>query len=502
MIIQLLVLLPILHQSHSAPQQNLGSGGQFGSFYPQQNGDNLEEYCYRKDEDPYIYFGTKTSYDSLTRRGGQQHIVPGCQPVQFWSLNRHGTRLPKAAKIQKLRDLQYLRADLVRNYEEKKSYPAIGKLCFDDYNLLRRWRWNDNITEDKAASLTQQGINELRLIARRYKAKFPQLLNQPYSDQTYYFQYTQTDRTHDSYQAYIEGLFNQDFYKVHANTFGNDMLLKPYRNCKAWQERIDDNPETDKQYREFLESEDYQKMLQQVSRRLGFNYPLNVSTIQDVYDMCRFNKAWQLDQPSSWCVAFTKEHLKLLEYAEDLKGYYNTGYGSPLAKYIGCGPIQDMFRKFEKTVQGYPDGNKASGLFTHAATMQAVYSTLGIAKDQTLLRADNYRQHQQKRLWRTSVINPFAANLVAVLYQCQSSNQQNPTFKVMFFLNEEPIEEFLGCSLGLCDWETVDQNFREIVENCNVDAFCDGSSSAQRVTLSIGLRILFSAVLLFSALIS
>lgn len=62
----------------------------------------------------------------------------GCQPVQFWSINRHGTRLPKVKKIQKLRKLQDVKDEIVKNYEDRKSYPVIGKLCFDDYNLLRR----------------------------------------------------------------------------------------------------------------------------------------------------------------------------------------------------------------------------------------------------------------------------------------------------------------------------------------------------------------------------
>ncbi|KAL1494347.1 hypothetical protein ABEB36_009959 [Hypothenemus hampei] len=472
------LMFVLLSNASGTPQLNIGNGGQFGSFYPPDN--DLEEYCYRLDEDPYIYFGTKTSYDSLTKRGGQQHIVPGCQPVQFWSINRHGTRLPKMAKIQKLRKLLDLKDEIVKNYEERKTYPNVGKLCFDDYNLLRRWRWNDSITEDRAASLTQQGVNELKLLARRYKTKFPQLFNYPYNDQNYYFQYTQTDRTHDSYQAYIEGLFDQEYYRVHANTYGNDMLLKAYRNCPEWHEKNDNNPTRNMEYNKFLQSDEYQRLARQVFRRLGFKYDMNDTLIQDIYDMCRFGKAWQLDQPSAWCIAFTKEHLRLLEFGEDLKEYYATGHGNDLVKNIGCAAVSDMYRKFEKTVQGYPDGNKVTALFTHAATMQSVYATMGIAKDYESLKADSYRRHQ-RRMWRTSFINPFAANLVAVLYQCQSSSQPGNSYKVMFFLNEVPIEEFLGCSVGLCDWATVENNFQEIVESCNVEAFCDGRSSGNQI---------------------
>lgn len=66
-------------------QINVGSGGQFGSFYPSEN--DLEDYCYRLDEEPYIFFGTKTSYDSLTKRGGNQHNVPGSEK-NTWFIRR------------------------------------------------------------------------------------------------------------------------------------------------------------------------------------------------------------------------------------------------------------------------------------------------------------------------------------------------------------------------------------------------------------------------------
>lgn len=59
-----------------------------------------------------------------------------------------------------------------------------------------------------------------------------------------------------------------------------------------------------------------------------------------------------LDYPSAWCAAFTKEHLKILEYAEDLKYYYNAGYGHEMNAKLGCPPLKDMFQRFERTVNG------------------------------------------------------------------------------------------------------------------------------------------------------
>lgn len=74
----------------------------------------------------------------------------------------------------------------LKNEETSCSIYNLLLLILTVVYMLFRWRWNDTITEDKAAALTQQGINELKLLARRYKTKFPQLLNQPYNEQNYY----------------------------------------------------------------------------------------------------------------------------------------------------------------------------------------------------------------------------------------------------------------------------------------------------------------------------
>lgn len=43
------------------------------------------------------------------------------------------------------------------------------------------------------------------------------------------------------------------------------------------------------------------QMLSNVSRRMGFTYELDASTVRAVYLMCRYNKAWDVVQLSAWC---------------------------------------------------------------------------------------------------------------------------------------------------------------------------------------------------------
>lgn len=79
----------------------------------------------------------------------------------------------------------------------------------------------------------------------------------------------------------------------------------------------------------------------------------NYLTIDKYGDLLNnFLSGRYLDYPSAWCAAFTKEHLKILEYAEDLKYYYNDGYGHEMNAKLGCPPLKDMFQRFERTVNG------------------------------------------------------------------------------------------------------------------------------------------------------
>ncbi|KAJ8943260.1 hypothetical protein NQ318_017277 [Aromia moschata] len=419
-------LLAVLYLATVVTAQNNWQNPQIDQNNPQDD-DCCEEYCYVTDEEPYINFATKTAYDSLSRRSGSQHIVPDCTPVQFWSIIRHGTRLPTSSRMMALVNLNKLHEEVGRNYEQRRSYPDKGRLCREDYDIFRRWRWNDTVTPDKENTLTNQGVEDMKLLARRFKSKYPQLLQQSYDERSYYFQYSNSDRTQSSYQAYIEGLFGSDAFRVHANTMNDDRVIRPYDNCKTWEQNMGENPSTRNEYMRFIERPEYKKMERDVFRRLGFRYNLNDTVIKDIYDMCRYEKAWNVQQRSPWCIAFTKNQLKLLEYAEDLKYYYLTGYGNAMSEKIGCSPLKDLYSRFEKTVNGNSDGNKATFLFTNSATMQP----------------------------------------------CKGNEQ----YKVMFFLNEVPVE-FPECSVGLCDWSTFQQKFQSTVENCNIESFCSGNSAS------------------------
>ncbi|CAG9860706.1 unnamed protein product [Phyllotreta striolata] len=438
---------------------------------PLDQSDCCEEYCYSQDPEPYLYFGTKTAYDSISRRGGNQHVIPDCTPVQFWSIIRHGTRLPDVDTIRSMRNMNRIHAEITRNYEQRKSFPDRGRLCPQDYDLFRKWHFNESINEGLANTLTRQGVEDLKLLARRYKTKYPDLL-QNYDERTHYFQYSTDDRTHDSFQAYIEGLFEQDAFRVHANMINGERLTNPFQNCPRWQQDENARYYRQSESQRFKEKSDYQKLVRDVFRRLGFRFSLNSTVIDDMYELCAYEKAFNPQPKSAWCIAFNKEQLKIMEYIEDLKYFNEYGYGNPLAEKIGCSSLKDMYERFERTVNGNSDGNKAAFIFGDTASFLSTLSAIGANKDYSPLNAENYYQ-QSRRTWRTSTMSPFSANLVASLYQCNRGEK----YRVMFFLNEIPVE-FPDCSVGLCNWSTIQQKYQDLVRSCNAESMCNGRGSA------------------------
>lgn len=44
--------------------------------------------------------------------------------------------------MKRLRQLEGLRDEIIANYEQRNSKPAIGAMCASDLDLLKEWKWN------------------------------------------------------------------------------------------------------------------------------------------------------------------------------------------------------------------------------------------------------------------------------------------------------------------------------------------------------------------------
>lgn len=450
------------------------------------------DYCLAEDTQPYLYFSTKTAYEITQQKyEPEQEVlprgiqaIPDCTPVGIWMLIRHGTRYPHFDEIKRFRELINIRDQIIANNRERGN----GKLCGEDVVALKGWTFN--VTEDEADELTWQGEVDLRQIAKRLKGHFRELLDATYTDSRFSIHYTNVDVTKNSAKAFTKELFGRPI-EITDNLV--DPMLSPQNNCTSWIESFSSD-EYEKEETLFRNSNYMRQTIHEVSERLGFKYDLSFDAIYDIYDLCRYEKAWYYKSVSPWCAAFTHFHLKVLEYYEDLSYYYGSGYGKPYTASLGCPLVQDLIYKIDNiTKNGTNDVPPITFYFIEELALKAVLTRLGIAKDSTPLKHSNFNPTTStKRQWRTSIICPFAGNLAVVLYLCQGAN-----YKVMFYLNEQFID-YAGCHVGLCDWSYIMDSFSELVNpsECNLD-FCYEPSFTVTSLASLWLLILTtSAVLL------
>ncbi|XP_043785464.1 multiple inositol polyphosphate phosphatase 1-like [Apis laboriosa] len=418
------------------------------------------DFCFKEENDPYLYMGTKTAYHFVYYKDRLQS-VPNCQAKQIWMLVTHGTRCPSKSEIIEMVKLKDFQNQIINNHELRNN----GHMCNKDLENLKKWKQNDYLMIQRAKVLAPQGVEDMRLLARRLQSTFPHLLqsnnNENITEQDYVFKESDA---YTSSGAFMEGLFKvKDAIDV-EKVPDNDTLLTMYKTCDSW-----DNEYNNASYEEviaFEESEDFENLVKNVSRRLGFFTDIPKDLILTMYDMCRYEKAWTVTQLSPWCAVFSKEELHVLEYREDLYYYYKAGYGREINARLGCTLLQDMMNHFWKVEQENESNFQPKGIFYFSDTISLLnlLTTLNINKDEMQLAAFNYKE-MAKRQWRTSFISSFAANLIAVFYKCDINSQ--PTNHVMFYLAEKSVM-LKGCKVGLCDWEYIKQKFNPVLKQCDM----------------------------------
>lgn len=437
------------------------------------------DYCFADEDDPYLYMATKTAYHFVHAGKTRFQDVPNCRPKQIWILATHGTRCPTRDEIGdmlKLTESQI--SQIVSNHETRNN----GRMCNRDLENLKKWKPDEYLAIERAEVLTPQGVEDMKLLARRLQSNFPQLL-QPSSDyvtaENYVFK---TTDARDSMESFMEGLFGNRNAVEAEDVPVNDTLLTMYKTCNAWE---GDRSNTSSEVVAFEEGVEFQNLIQNVSRRLGFLSNISKESILTMYNMCRYTKAWRVTQLSPWCAVFSKEELRVLEYREDLYYYHKAGYGCAINARLGCTLLQDMMNHFWKATQEDQIRPRGVFYFSDIISLQNLLTTLNINKDHMEPTAYNYKE-MAKRQWRTSLMSSFAANLVAVLYKCDESREPN---KVMFYLAEKLVM-LDGCDVGLCDWQYLKQKFNPVLKNCNLNVCWNGNGAMATFVPNIALIVL------------
>lgn len=116
--------------------------------------------------------------------------------------------------------------------------------------------------------------------------------------------------------------------------------------------------------------------------------------------------------------------------------------------------------------------------FGHSLNVLSMVSRLGIGKDDTPPLSTNF-ESMKNRKWRTSFIDPFASNVIAVFYRCSDGN------KAMILLNEHAVPMNKD-QCKFCPWEPIEAQFDSIISNnqtCNLDVCKSSAATYSSITL-------------------
>lgn len=384
-------------------------------------------YCY--SEDPIRQWsalgGIQNPYEAV--RG--QNINPNvsaCKPSKFWLLSRHGARNPEvtyygAVELADLISLiPVLHTQILTNYNQGRT-----SLCASDFELLKNWQFNPNVTMETVGDLSLSGWKEMEGMAKRFQHAFPTILPSTYSPDDYFFASTPSERVQLSNHAFADGLFGVNGYQdVQFEIFTEpDLFLSSYSNCSLFATINNNNPNTINSWVEhnaFIQGPEYQQMVTQVSAKLGFHNS-NVLRNRDIALLivhCKYEQLLNLNytDPSPFCAAFSVANAQVIEYSEDLVWYYRLGYGQPqyrkLYENLMCVALQDMLRFIKSNDV---NDHKARIFNGHLSQVLILLHFDAFAGDAILTR-HNFAQ-QLQRVWRSTEILAMAGNLAVIRYE-------------------------------------------------------------------------------------
>nr|XP_023025072.1 multiple inositol polyphosphate phosphatase 1 [Leptinotarsa decemlineata] len=407
------------------------------------------------------HLGTKTPYRIVSNKSFEKVEFEGCTPRKIWMMVRHGTRNPKISLIEKIKiRLPEIKRLIVENVELPNDF-----IRNRDLDLFRKWK--NGLDHDDKKKLTHEGEEEMLLLAERMQNRFPQLFDNVYSNTSYKFKYTYSQRTQKSAYYFTTGLFGRATAKDvwYPEPSRKDPILRFYKLCDKWNTEVKKNPSAMQEKLIFLNGPEMADTVRDVNDRLGLREEL--LTLDDIvlmYEMCGFETAWNKKSKSPWCSPFTVDNLKVLEYAEDLKFYWQDGYGYELTYKQACPAFADMMTFMQSRIR-FP---RVTVYFSHSGTILKMLAHLGLYKDEEVLTAKNY-EHMSGRKWRTSLIDSFGSNIAFVLYGCGSENK-------LLTLHQENIIRLPACpDTDLCDINKIEEFYLQSFESCDFNSICNNN---------------------------
>jgi hypothetical protein len=214
-------------------------------------------------------------------------------------------------------------------------------------------------------------------------------------------------------------------------------------------------------------------------------------TIMDVYvfqQMCAYETV--AIGSSKFCELFTVEEWEGFDYALDLGFWYNDAFGSPVAKSLGVGYIQELVARLTHTPIAshnsstnstlddnpitFPLGQSLYVDATHEVVFLNIITALNLTTFAEMgpLPGDHI---PEKRSFRSSQLAPFATNAQFQLLTCSDK----PETQIRVIINDGvvPLTGLRGCPEekdGMCPLPTFVEAQKETIRNTDWEWGCLG----------------------------
>lgn len=398
---------------------------------------------YNGDDTYEQHFGTKTPYRVVANENDSEVQFPGCTPVKIWYVIRHGTRTPTERLLKEMR--KHLPGVLNRIIEANERNPDIN------IKALKKWKLEYNETV-----LTEEGAKEHQLLAKRMQKRFPTLFPTTFSNDTYLFRHTNTQRTMASAKNFSLGLFgNEDFENVYIPPpITLDPVLRYYRICKRWKVEVEDKHA--KQQKLFHESYPMMEQIEVMSKALNLTRRLSVDEVNAMFQTCCIEAA--NNKKSVWCSLIPMDMIKIMEFSQTLLYDHKHGYVNEISYKQACPMLQHMIQFFDS-----PENLTTTVMFTHDSAVLPFMSHLGLFKNDRILEHTDFNSDFDNK-WKLSEIGTFASNIAFVLFSCLDE------LKVGVF-HQERLVQLPNCE-ELCDFEDLKDYYYDSIYHCELNEIC------------------------------
>ena len=227
----------------------------------------------------------------------------------------------------------------------------------------------------------------------------------------------------------------------------------------------------------FLESEEMGQVLARVKGRLP-RVHLTREDLSALYTLCGFEVA-HLNRTSGACSLFGSEDADALEYLEDLKHWYKKSYGLPLNAHMACPLHRSLLEALRLRALG-SSNRSAEMIFAHGETLLPLLTRLGLFADppSRALTATLSKSQRQARAFRSTAVNPMAANFAFVLYDCGARGSAQPAHRhlVLALHNERAIMLPFCAGNLFCPLEDVVADLEQ-GSSCDFEKVCGYNES-------------------------